>query len=33
LNNPPGFVFSATGNIQTGTPIENILAVFKAVCL
>ena len=31
LNNPPGFVFSATGNIQTGTPIENILAVFKAV--
>jgi uroporphyrinogen-III decarboxylase len=32
LNNPPGFVFSATGNIQTGTPIENILAVFKAVC-
>ncbi len=31
LNNPPGFVFGATGNIQTGTPIENILAVFKAV--
>jgi uroporphyrinogen-III decarboxylase len=31
LNNPPGFVFSTTGNIQTGTPIENILAVFKAV--
>jgi uroporphyrinogen-III decarboxylase len=31
LNNPPGFVFSATGNIQTGTAVENILAMFRAI--
>lgn len=31
LNNPPGFVFSTTHNIQTGTPVENILAMFNAI--
>jgi uroporphyrinogen-III decarboxylase len=31
FNNPPGMVFNSIHNIQAKTPIENLLAMFKAV--
>lgn len=31
LNEPTGMVFNAIHNIQAGTPVENVLAMFKAI--
>ena len=31
FNNPPGMVFNTIHNIQAKTPIENVLAMFKAI--
>ena len=31
FNNPPGMVFNSIHNIQAKTPIENVLAIFRAI--
>jgi len=31
FNNPPGMVFNSIHNIQAKTPLENVLAMFKAI--
>ena len=31
FNNPTGMVFNAIHNIQAETPIENVLALFRAI--
>lgn len=31
FNNPPGMVFNAIHNIQAKTPVENVLAMFRAI--
>ena len=31
FNNPTGMVFNTTHNIQAKTPVENVLAMFKAI--